>query len=145
MAVVIRRFTHTSVDYQHALALRNEVLRKPLGLQFTEAELKKDEDDLHWGLFLDNNIIACLTLTVVDNIKVKMRQVAVDRSKQGNGYGRKLSAMAEKFATENGFEFVYCHARKSAVGFYESMGYKIVSDIFVEVSIPHVVMQKRLK
>jgi predicted GNAT family N-acyltransferase len=36
------------------------------------------------------------------------------------------------------------HARKSAVGFYEKLGYKIVGDEFEEVTIPHFEMQKTL-
>jgi predicted GNAT family N-acyltransferase len=37
------------------------------------------------------------------------------------------------------------HARESAVGFYEKLGYQINSDVFNEVNIPHYVMEKRLE
>ncbi|MEJ7682070.1 MAG: GNAT family N-acetyltransferase [Segetibacter sp.] len=36
------------------------------------------------------------------------------------------------------------HARKSAVGFYEKLGYKIVGDEFLELNIPHYIMEKQL-
>ncbi|MEO8175011.1 MAG: GNAT family N-acetyltransferase [Sediminibacterium sp.] len=36
------------------------------------------------------------------------------------------------------------HARESAVGFYEKHGYKVVGDEFVEVTIPHFIMEKEL-
>jgi predicted GNAT family N-acyltransferase len=36
------------------------------------------------------------------------------------------------------------HARKTASGFYEKLGYKVASDEFEEVTIPHYVMQKKL-
>jgi predicted GNAT family N-acyltransferase len=36
------------------------------------------------------------------------------------------------------------HARKSAVGFYEKFGYRISGNEFIEVSIPHIVMEKKL-
>jgi predicted GNAT family N-acyltransferase len=36
------------------------------------------------------------------------------------------------------------HARKSAVGFYEKLGYEIEGDEFEEVTIPHYEMQKTL-
>jgi predicted GNAT family N-acyltransferase len=36
------------------------------------------------------------------------------------------------------------HARKNAIGFYEKMGYQVTSEEFLEVTIPHVVMEKKL-
>jgi predicted GNAT family N-acyltransferase len=36
------------------------------------------------------------------------------------------------------------HARKSAVGFYEKLGYHIASEEFMEVNIPHYMMEKML-
>ena len=36
------------------------------------------------------------------------------------------------------------HARETAVGFYEKLGYKVVGDKFTEVTIPHYVMEKKL-
>ncbi len=36
------------------------------------------------------------------------------------------------------------HARKTAVGFYEKLGYKVTGKEFVEITIPHVVMEKKL-
>jgi len=127
-----------------ALALRTEVLRKPLGLEFTVAELNKDKEDIHFGLFEGDKIIACLTLTKADNRRMKMRQVAVDFAAQGKGLGSKLSKAAEEFAKEKGYRIMFCNARKVAVPFYEKLGYKIVSDEFTEVNIPHYTMEKQL-
>jgi len=36
------------------------------------------------------------------------------------------------------------HARKTALGFYEKLGYNVVGDEFTEVTIPHFVMEKNL-
>jgi hypothetical protein len=36
------------------------------------------------------------------------------------------------------------HARKTAVGFYEKQGYEILGDEFLEVSVPHYEMRKKL-
>ena len=75
---------------------------------------------------------------------MKMRQVAVDDKHQGIGLGKKLSEAAEQYAIERGFKVMFCHARKTAAPFYQSMGYKIVGNEFVEVNIPHYVMEKEL-
>jgi len=138
----IKTFAYASNEYQQALALRNRVLRQPLGLKFTEAELMKDEHDIHMGLFDGNNILACLILTLQPEGKIKMRQVAVDESKQGQGLGQMLSVEVEKYALEEGYNLIYCHARKVAVPFYQKLGYSIVGDEFTEVNIPHYLMEK---
>jgi predicted GNAT family N-acyltransferase len=36
------------------------------------------------------------------------------------------------------------HARKTALGFYEKLGYRVAGDEFIEVTIPHYVMEKDL-
>ncbi len=141
----IRTFTYGSADYKLAVDLRYKELRAPLGLQFTDAELQKDEPDVHMGLFDETgNILACLTLTDTGNSKLKVRQVATDSNQQGKGLGRKLSDAAEEYAKEHGYHTMYCHARKVASPFYLKLGYTIVSDEFTEVGIPHYVMQKGL-
>ena len=140
----IKTFNYHSPEYKQALQLRDKILRKPLGLQFSEAELKKDEHDIHFGLFEEEKIVACLTLTKTDNGKMKMRQVAVYDTAQGKGLGSKLSVAAEEYAKENGYHTMFCHARKAASNFYLKLGYKIIGDEFTEVNIPQYEMEKRL-
>ena len=144
MAYHIETFSYGSEQYRQALILRDRVLRKPLGLNFTAEELKKDEGDIHFGLFNGDTILACLILTKTDNQRMKMRQVAVDEDSQGVGLGKKLSEAAEGYAIHNGFTVMFCNARKTAVPFYEKLGYHTVGDEFVEVNIPHYLMEKQL-
>ena len=145
MEQVVRIFKYGSADYEKALQLRTAVLRKPLGLEFTEEELKKDEADTHFGLFIGENIAACLTLSVCPDKRMKMRQVAVDAKLQGQGLGKKLSTAAEQYASQNNFQTMFCHARKTAVPFYQKLGYETVGDEYIEVNIPHFTMEKKLK
>ena len=140
----VKTFGYGSPEYQLALKLRNEVLRKPLGLTFTEEELKKDAADTHFGLFYADVIVACLILTQTENQRMKMRQVAVADNYQGKGLGRILSDAAEKYAVEHGFTVMFCNARKTAVPFYQKLGYHTVGSEFVEVNIPHFMMEKSL-
>lgn len=141
----LKIFAAGSREYEKALILRFNELRKPLGLRFTEAEMQQDKNDTHLGLFSGDKILACLTLTAYPNGRMKMRQVAVDNSLQRQGYGKILSAEAEKYAAENGYGIMFCNAREVAAPFYEKLGYKIVSDLFTEVGIPHYTMEKELK
>ncbi len=144
MAYQIKIFSYKSPEYEKALVLRDRVLRKPLGLTFSAEELKKDEGDIHFGLFEGEVILACLILTRTDNQRMKMRQVAVDDNYQGKGLGKELSEAAEDYALESGFNVMFCNARKTAVPFYQKLGYHTVGDEFTEVNIPHYYMEKHL-
>ena len=141
---LVKIFAHNTPEYRQALALRDKVLRQPLGLKFTEAELKKDEHDTHMGLFEGDEVLACLTLTRCENNRMKVRQVATAEHAQGKGLGRQLSEAAEKYCLDNGYHTVFCHARKVAAPFYEKLGYHIVGAEFTEVGIPHFLMEKKL-
>ena len=144
MTTEIKTFAYLSPEYQQALQLRDKVLRQPLGLSFTPSELLKDEKDVHFGLFANGIILACLILTETENHRMKMRQVAVADKEQGKGLGKALNAAAENYALQHGFTVMFCHARKKAVPFYQKLGYNIVGDEFFEVNIPHFVMEKGL-
>ena len=139
-----KTFSQNSEEYHQALSLRYKILRVPLGLEFTDEELKKDKHDLHFGIFENGKILACLTLTECENGRMKMRQVAVDGNLQGKGLGSALALAAERYSKERGSKIMFCHARKTAVPFYLKLGYKIVGDEFAEVNIPHYVMEKEL-
>lgn len=145
MEYEVRIFSKSDAEYTKALALRYKILRKPLGLQFTEAELAKDLFDNHLGLFNSNgDIVACLILQGTANNRMKMRQVAVEDNLQGKGLGTMLNQAAEDFARKKNYEVMFCHARKTAVPFYKKQGYTIVGDEFTEVNIPHYLMEKTL-
>ena len=68
----------------------------------------------------------------------KLAQMAVDPQRQGEGIGRRLVIELEKRAfAELGLTELYCHAQVTALGFYESLGWSIDSDLFVEAGIDH--------
>lgn len=144
MPYQVKQFTTGTREYEKALDLRNRILRIPLGLQFTEAELSKDQYDQHFGLFNGDAIAACLTLTEVPGEGMKMRQVAVEQGLQGKGLGRVLASAAEEYTRQKGIDLMFCNARKVAAPFYLQLGYEITGGEFTEVGIPHYRMQKRL-
>jgi GNAT superfamily N-acetyltransferase len=63
---------------------------------------------------------------------------------QGKGIGRALMIFAENIARDQGYKRLCMHARRSAIGFYEKLGYAVSGDEFVEVTIPHFTMEKSL-
>ena len=142
MAVLVE---HGSGEYEETVALRDEVLRKPLGLSYDPAELAGEKDSFHFALREGTELVACLVLKPLDEQRcIKMRQLAVRENVQGKGFGRELVNYAESFAKGRGNEEIVLHARETARGFYEKLGYEAEGDSFTEVGLPHFAMRKKL-
>jgi predicted GNAT family N-acyltransferase len=143
-SMALKQILHGSADYEQMIQLRYEILRKPLGLEFSGEDLAKEKDDILIGVFEDDKMLACCVLTKTNPTTVRLRQMAVHKNLQGKGIGATLMNFAENLARDYGYKKLTMHARKVAVGFYEKQGYKIVGDEFTEVTIPHYVMEKKL-
>lgn len=140
----IKQIKYNSTEYFKSIELRNEILRKPLGLVFTKEFLQKDKDDLIFVLVEDDKICATLNYTILSKYSLKMRQVAVCTSMQTKGLGKKLVSFSEKQIKELGYSRIVLHARVTALRFYEKLNYKIIGEGFYEVGILHYKMFKDL-
>ncbi len=141
-----RIITYQSKDYHKSIELRDKILRKPLGMIFTEEFLAKDKNEHVLGLFDKHKILATLNLKPVSSKSLKMRQVAVDEHLQGKGLGGILVKFSEEYALNIGFDEIVLHARDTAVKFYLSLDYEITDEnYFYEVGIAHLKMRKKLK
>jgi N-acetylglutamate synthase-like GNAT family acetyltransferase len=141
----IKQIDHGSKEYEQMISLRNEVLRKPLNLSFENEELDREKDDVLIGAFDEEKMLGCCLLTSVDKDTVRLRQMAVQNNLQGKGIGAAMMNFAENVARDLGYKKICMHARKSAIGFYEKLGYKVAGQEFEEISIPHFMMQKKLR
>ena len=135
---------HGSAEYQQMLKLRNEILRKPLGLTFNKEELEKEKNNLLMAAYEDDQMLGCCMLVEEDPQTVRLRQMAVLNDLQGKGIGKALMNFAENLARDRGYKKITMHARRNAIGFYEKMGYRQVGNEFQEITIPHYVMEKQL-
>jgi N-acetylglutamate synthase-like GNAT family acetyltransferase len=140
----IKQIDHGSKEYKKMVDLRYDILRKPLQLKFEPSELEKEKHDILIGAFEEEKILGCCLLTKVDKECVRLRQMAVQNNLQGKGIGASMMHFAENVARDAGYKRLIMHARKTAIGFYEKLGYKVSGNEFLEISIPHVIMVKRL-
>jgi predicted GNAT family N-acyltransferase len=135
---------HGSKEYNQMIELRRQVLRKPLGLEFSDEDLSREKDDVLIAAYEDDQILGCCILTQIDPNTVRLRQMAVKAGLQGKGIGRVLMQFAENVARDRGNKKLTMHARKTVAGFYEKLGYKVAGEEFIEVTIPHYKMEKHL-
>ena len=142
--MALKILDHGSNEYQQMVKLRDDMLRKPLGLGFTPQELEQEKDNMLIGAFEDDDILGCCMLVEENPETVRLRQMAVLNDLQGKGIGRALMNFAENLARDRGYKVLSMHARKNAIGFYEKMGYTVASAEFNEITLPHYVMEKKL-
>lgn len=133
-----------SEQYMESIALRDNVLRKPIGLKYSEVDLKSEKSEHHIAATDGNQLVGILLLRPLSNTHVKMRQVAVHPNQQGKGIGKLMVEFAEELAANMGFTTMELHAREVAVNFYLNQQYQIVGPQFEEVGIPHFKMTKEL-
>jgi predicted GNAT family N-acyltransferase len=142
--MALKIIDHGSNEYWQMVKLRDDILRKPLGLGFNQQELESEKNNMLIGAFEDDEMLGCCMLVEENPETVRLRQMAVLNDLQGKGIGRALMNFAENLARDRGYKTLSMHARKNALGFYEKMGYKVASDEFTEITIPHYVMEKKL-
>ena len=142
--MALKIIDHGSPEYLEMTRLREEILRRPLGLVLEPAELETERPHVHIGAFEEESLLGCCMLVRENDQTVRLRQMAVSDKLQRKGVGKALMNFAENIARDQGYKNLIMHARQHAIGFYEKMGYRVTSSEFTEVTIPHVVMEKSL-
>jgi len=133
-----------SEKFRQECELRNQILRVPLGLSLDELDLTNERDQMHFGLFDGESLLACVIAAPISATEVKLRQMAVAETVQRTGCGSAIIRCLEEQLLNRGFIHISLNARMSAVGFYRKLGYTCIGKEFIEVGIPHVKMQKHI-
>jgi GNAT superfamily N-acetyltransferase len=133
--------------------LRHAELRQ--GLPRNEAIFPGDElpTTRHYGAFCDGVAVGCATLLQSQweaEPAWQLRGMATTPAFRGKGLGRAVLSLMEREFQAAGHPdretVLWCNARTPAVGFYEAMGWRVVSDTFeIPTAGPHVKMVKRLQ
>jgi len=140
--MIILPYEFGTPDFLEGIALRDLVLRKPLGLSINNDPLATEYDQIHIGLYEEEaGIVGTCTLHRQDDNSLKMRQVAIHPAHQGKGYGRAMVSYCERYAQAQSAPKLYCHAREVAMPFYKKCSWAVEGEVFTEVGIPHYKMQ----
>ena len=146
--MICKFITYGSLEYSEMVNLRSKILREPLSLTFSEEELLKDRQDILIGCFNEKNniLVGCCILTQNTEVTIQLRQMAVDNQYQHHNLsiGSQLILFAEEFSKSKGYQYIYLHARETAIYFYKKHSYTIESDKFEEVGISHFEMLKSI-
>ncbi|MBC7935617.1 MAG: GNAT family N-acetyltransferase [Rhizobacter sp.] len=141
----LKQIDHGTKEYRQMIALRQAILRDPLGLKFSPEELEKEKENILIAAFEEeDDMLGCCMLTKIDNQTLQLRQMAVKNNLQGKGIGASIISFAETISRDRGYRRIIMHARDTAIGFYEKFGYKVKGDAFTEINLPHHIMEKKI-
>lgn len=141
--VLYRAITAHDPEYAQERELRDRVLRRPLGLFLSEDDLRGEEEQVHIIAEEAGQVVGCVLVSFASGT-AKARQLAVDASRRGQGIGSELMRRAEEIARKERCDRLLLHGRVASAAFFTRLGYSVVSDPFVEVTIPHVRLEKDL-
>lgn len=127
------------------VALRQAILRDPIGLIYSEADLESERKERHLlalrsgapGGGIEDKLAGGLAVRELAPGCWKVRQVAVRESQQGQGIGTLLMQHAMAAAAAEEVSQIVLHARADVVAFYGKLGYTVAGEPFEEVGIPH--------
>jgi GNAT superfamily N-acetyltransferase len=109
-----------------------------------EMEMDEDNHGYHFGAFADNKLLAVVSLFKHGEYDWQFRKFAVSSDVQGAGIGTQLLNYITNFVRSEKATLLWCHARLSAVGFYEKQGYLQTGKVFNKGGIDFIRMEKAL-
>ncbi len=130
-------------ELQDAFKVRKEVF---VSEQKVPEELELDEFDqtaAHFVLYAEDQPAGAGRFRMKDG-KGKVERVCIKKSLRGQHAGILLMTEIEQHAKSTGIRALILNAQMHALGFYEKLGYHVISDEFMDAGIPHFTMQKDL-
>lgn len=143
--MTFREIEYGSPEFKNECALRQQVLREPLGLSLFDEDLNSESTQIHFGLFSPAGmLLACAIADPRSETHAKIRQVAVSPEHQRRGLGAFLMKSLEHELANRGYRHLTLHVRITARDFYGLLGYEPVGSEFEEVGLPHLKMSKKI-
>lgn len=139
----LKKFKELNVDEIYdILKLRNEVFIVEQECAYDDCD-GKDRQAYH--LFLkDNDKIAAYLRILEKDVsynEISIGRVVVDKSYRGKGLAIEMVSKAINFIIENLHESeIRISAQAYLVDFYKNLGFKEVSEVYLEDDIPHMEM-----
>ena len=121
--------------------LRQRVMWPTKSIEYVQ--LKDDNQGVHYGGFIENNLISVISLFYQDK-QAQFRKFATCAHEQGKGYGTQLLKHVFIEGKEMGANKIWCHARVDKMNFYQGFGLEVVGEPFARDGKKYVLMSKCL-
>ena len=140
----IKEINYYSEEYQKLLNFRFNNLRKPLDLKWSKEDLLNENQQNHFALKNQSEIVGSFCLKKIDCSTIRLRQMAIEKKWQRQGYGSSILKFTEKFAIKNNYKKIIIIARLSALDFYKKNFFKTSGNIFTDVTVSSINMYKKI-
>ena len=145
MKYVCKKFSELSaIEIERILRLRNEVFIVEQQCIYMDID-GKDECSQHLFALEGDEVVACLRIVPAGGkfAHVSLGRIVVAKPFRGQGISRKLMQIAFDFCKDIlSCEQVMLYGQVYIVPFYQSLGFRIVSEAYLEDGIWHVDMIK---
>ncbi|WP_343342701.1 GNAT family N-acetyltransferase [Terrisporobacter petrolearius] len=139
----IKKFNELNIEEIYKiLALRNEIFIVEQECAYLDCD-DKDLNSYHLFLTENGQIVSYLRILEkgVSYDEISIGRVAVKKSYRGKGISRKMMLKAIEFIENNLSEnTIKIQAQAYLLNFYSSLGFKAVSEEYLEDNIPHIDM-----
>ena len=144
MEYIIKDFKELSkVELYNILSLRNKVFIVEQNCPYQDSD-GKDFESFHLMVKPPDSdkVVAYLRIMVkdIDFDQNSISRVIVDKKYRGMGIARNMLNKAIEFIGNRSKEEIKLSAQEYLIYFYESLGFSVVSEIYLEDGIPHVEM-----
>ena len=119
-------------------------LRKPLNLKWSREDLLNENQQNHFALKNQSDIVGSFCLKKINCSTIRLRQMAIEKKFQKQGYGSSILKFTEKFAIKNNYKKIIIIARLSALDFYKKNLFKTSGKIFTDVTVSSINMYKKI-
>jgi ElaA protein len=152
MKFKVKTFHKLSLDELYDLLhLRQQIFVIEQNCIYLDAD-GVDKDCLHLLGFVNKKIAgyariipARMTSRITYYKTPSIGRVVVDEKHRGKGYAHKIMNKAIKIAVkEFGAKKITISAQLYLKGFYQSMGFKVVGDVYLDCDLPHLKMIKNI-
>ena len=133
----------TGQQVEDAFAVRVAVFVDEQGIPRSEELDELDATAVHCVAYADGAPIGAGRLLPSDGF-AKIGRMAVLKEHRGSGVGGIVLEALEREGVARGIRRFKLSAQLPARGFYERHGYTAVGEVYDEVGIPHIAMEKRL-
>lgn len=133
-------------DFQKALQIRKEIFvqeqRVPIEDEFDEYDTLDGQCE-HVLVYYNEEPVGTGRIRIIDSF-AKAERICVLKPYRKLGLGKIILNTLEEIAKEKGIVQIRLHGQTQAENFYNKLGYRTLSDVFIEANIPHVLMVKDL-
>lgn len=144
MDIIMKKIQYGSEEYEETVDLRNEVFRKPWGLDIKDDDLSPDKEMDIYGAYLNGELVGTVFLAEHEEGVARVRNVAIYEDYRGQGLGKYLMDFIEDIARKKGYDKSFLMGRTIVEDFYKHLGYKTIGEAYDYRTIPHVDMIKDL-